>query len=206
VSATSLGSSSYLPPGYLAQLNATNPCGGSLSTDNVVVNVYENLGRARYHGLESNGSYPLHSHLFVDWSYDIQIATPTAIDPTVYANSPGLIIGTQYYGVPMHKGSLALRADNPRGISGQMVGYFTSQNNLNNLPGYVQVNGDVGADLGKGRLSLGAVNIFNKAPYDYGLQFIGLPQYQQPGNPMVPTELFGLPHPSVFFKYELRVR
>ncbi|MDQ6781382.1 MAG: TonB-dependent receptor, partial [Candidatus Eremiobacteraeota bacterium] len=205
VTAASLGSS-YLPPGYLAQLNAKNPCGGTLSSNNVVVNVFENLGRARYHGVESNGSYPLQSHLFLDWSYDIQIATPSVIDPTVYANSPGLIIGTQYYGVPMHKGSLALRADNARGISGQLVGYFTSQNNLNNLPGYVQVNGDVGADLGKARLSLGAVNILNKAPFDYGLQFIGSPQYQQPGNPMVPTELFGLPHPSVFFKYELRVR
>jgi len=204
VTATSLGSN-YLPPGYLAQLNAKNPCGGSLTTDNVVVNVFQNLGVARYHGLESNGSYPLRSNFFADWSYDIQLASPSAIDSKVYANSPGLMIGRQYFGVPMHKASLALRADNPHGVSGQLVAYFTSENNLNNLPGYVQVNGDVGTQFGPGRLSLGAVNILNKAPFDYGQQFIGISEFQQPGNPVVPTELFGLPHPSVFLKYDVRV-
>ncbi len=204
VSATSLGNN-YLPPGYLAQLNAKNPCGGTVTSDNTIVSVFENLGLARYHGVDANGSYPLQQHLFADWSYDIQIAAPSAIAPNVYANSPGLILGTQYFGVPMHKASLALRDDNPHGVGGQLVAYFTSQNNLNNLPGYVQVNGDVGVDTWHGRLSLGAVNILNKAPYDYGQQFIGLPEYQQPGIPVVPTELFGLPHPSVFLKYDLRV-
>lgn len=204
VTATALGPN-YLPPGYLAQLNAKNPCGGTVTTDNVIVNVFQNLGLARYHGLESNGSYPLRSDFFADWSYDIQLASPSAIDPTVYANSPGLMIGRQYFGVPMHKASLALRAENTHGVSGQLIAYFTSENNLNNLPGYVQVNGDAGVQFGPGRLSVGAVNILNKAPFDYGLQFIGVPQFQQPGNPVVPTELFGLPHPSVFFKYDVRV-
>ncbi|MDQ6825294.1 MAG: hypothetical protein M3007_07515, partial [Candidatus Eremiobacteraeota bacterium] len=151
------------------------------------------------------GSYPIRSNFFADWSYDVQIATPQAIDPAVYVNSPGLIIGSQYYAVPMHKASLALRLNHRSGISGEVVGYYTSLNNLNNLPGYIMVNGDVGAEVGRGRLTLGAVNIFNKAAFDYGLQFIGIPQAQQPGNPAVPTELFGLPHASVFLKYDVRI-
>jgi hypothetical protein len=117
-----------------------------------------------------------------------------------------LIIGSQYYLVPAHKGSVGLRLDDPRGVSGDLIGYFSGPNNPNNLPGYLMLNGDIRLKLGHGHITLSAVNMLGKFAYDYGMQFLGTPQAQQPGNPPVPTELFGLPPPSAMIQYEITTR
>ncbi|MDQ2817646.1 MAG: TonB-dependent receptor [Candidatus Eremiobacteraeota bacterium] len=197
----------YLPPGYLAQLNGPrNPCGQPITPDNVIATVTENLGRSRYRGMEADTSYPLTHTLAVNAAYNIQIATPDFVDQSVYSNSPGLIIGSQYFGVPQHKGSLGLRLDDPRGVSGDLIGYFSSANNPNNLPGYVMVNSDMRLKVGPGHVVLSAVNMLGKHVYDYGLQFVGLSQAQQAGTASVPTELFGLPPPSASIQYEITAR
>ena len=197
----------YLPAGYLAQLNGPrNPCGVPITLNNVIATVTENLGRSRYRGIEAEGSLPIARTVSFNAAYNVQIATPEFIDQTVYANSPGLIIGSQYYLVPAHKGSVGLRLDDPRGVSGDLIGYFSGPNNPNNLPGYLMLNGDIRLKLGHGHITLSAVNMLGKFAYDYGMQFLGTPQAQQPGNPPVPTELFGLPPPSAMIQYEITTR
>ncbi|MBC5827887.1 MAG: TonB-dependent receptor [Candidatus Eremiobacteraeota bacterium] len=206
VAASTLGAN-YLPPGYLAQLNGPrNPCGQTITPDNVIATVTENLGRSRYRGVEADLSYPLTRTLSADGAYNIQIATPDFVDQRVYSTSPGLIIGSQYFGVPQHKGSFGLRLDDQRGVSGDLIGYFSSANNPNNLPGYVMVNSDMRFKVGPGHIVLAAVNMLGKHVYDYGLQFIGGPQAQQAGNAILPTELFGLPQPSASIQYEITAR
>ena len=129
---------------------------------NIYVSEPVNGTNRLYQGYDITARLALGKDVTAIPSYSTSVSEYTAADPAFTVNGSTLILNSQIYGRPMHKGNFTLDAFNPPSnlefiANAQYVGV----NNSQHLAPYVNVSFGVTHPLGIGMLTLFETNVFN---------------------------------------------
>lgn len=136
-------------------------CPGSPGA-NVYVNEPVNGTNRLYQGYDVSARLALGKDVTAIPSYSTNIAEFTAADPLFETPGSTLVLNSQIYGRPLHKGNVTLDAFHPpSGLEFIANAQFVGVNNQNHLPPYVNVSFGVTHPLGIGMLTVFETNAFN---------------------------------------------
>ncbi len=157
-----------LPPEYFAQIVqfgmlATN-CGAGfvLPIQNLYLN--ESVGDTTrvYQGYSISGQIGFGPHIVIMPTYSTNSAVITAADQALLGPSSTTILGAQLPGRPLHKGNVTIDAQQPQsGLEFLANAAYTGYGNAQHIAPYVLVSAAISHQVGIGRLSLLATNLFD---------------------------------------------
>ena len=166
VTAASLGFDASNP--YIAALQArfASPlvCGAGAALSPSAIYLSEPIGGTsrRYQGLALSGRIGLNANVTLFPSYSLTEAVVTAADPRLGGVNSTTIIGGQIPGRPLHRAALTMDAVSPfTGLEFLANVNYVGSNNGQHVVPYALVNAGISRQLGNGRLTLFASNVFN---------------------------------------------
>lgn len=160
------GTSAGLPPGYVGQINAyfTQPtvCGSSLGLPTVYVNEFVGNTTRVYQGFDITARIALGRNVVVIPSFTTSSAVVTAADLRLLGADSTTILGSQIPGRPLHKGNLTIDINEPHsGIELLANASYVGPDNAQHIAPYALVNAGLSRQVGIGRLTFFASNVFN---------------------------------------------
>lgn len=178
VNADLVGSDVGLPGSYfndVANYFGT-VCGINAPAPQVYVN--ERIGDTTrvYQGYTATARIGIGPNVVVIPSYTTTVAQITAADPAYTGLDSTLILGEQIPGRPLHTGNLTIDAYHPRsGLELLANARYVGPNNGQHIAPYTIVNAGLSHQVGMGRLTLFASNLFNTESGNFSTL-----QYAQP--------------------------
>ena len=137
-------------------------CPTVLSGPNVYVSQPVNGTNRLYQGYDISARLALGKDVTAIPSYSTSTAEYTAADPLFTGTGSTLVLNSQIYGRPLHKGNFTLDAFNPpSGLEFIANAQFVGVNNSQHLAPYVNVSFGVTHPFGIGMLTLFETNAFN---------------------------------------------
>lgn len=157
-----------LPPGYFQQVvNAgllPTACGPGFVLPITSLYVNEQIGdTARvYQGYSLSGQIGFGPHVLIMPTYSVSSAVITAADARLLGAFSTTILGEQLPGRPLHKGNVTIDAQDPHsGFEFLTNAAYTGPNNSQHITPYTLVAAALSHQVGIGRLSLLATNLFD---------------------------------------------
>jgi hypothetical protein len=137
-------------------------CPTSSSAANIYVSAPVNGTDRLYEGYDVSARLALGKDVTAIPSYSTNSSTYTSADPTFTGTGSTLILNSQIYGRPLHKGNFTLDAFNPpSNLEFIMNAQYVGVNNSQHLAPYVNFSFGVTHPFGSGMLTLFETNAFN---------------------------------------------
>jgi len=137
-------------------------CPTSSSAANIYVSAPVNGTDRLYEGYDVSARLALGKDVTAIPSYSTNSSTYTSADPTFTGTGSTLILNSQIYGRPLHKGNFTLDAFNPpSNLEFIMNAQYVGVNNSQHLAPYVNFSFGVTHPFGMGMLTLFETNAFN---------------------------------------------
>jgi Carboxypeptidase regulatory-like domain/TonB-dependent Receptor Plug Domain len=200
----------YFPPGYVpaAQTIFQSAAGcatpAAFSQQNLYLTVPIAGTRRVYQGVQFSSGLRAGRSLVIEPFYNIQVVKELANDPRLINPFSVTIPGNQLPGVPLHRAGVTLDYKAPRSSIELLAdAQYVSENNSQNLPGYVTTDAGVAINFTHGTLTIAGTNLLNK----YGGVF-ATPQNAVPlptlGGPPLPTVARPLAPRQYSFTYSVK--
>lgn len=172
INALLTGASAGLPPGYASEVNQYymqgTVCGAAAALPTIYVNQLINNTNRVYQGFSLSGRVGIGPNIVVIPSYTTASAVVTSADALLLSANSTTIIGSQIPGRPLHRGNLTIDASEPHtGIELLANASYVGENNSQHLTPYTLVNLGISHQVGIGRVTLFASNLFNTEAADF---------------------------------------
>jgi hypothetical protein len=212
VNGTILAAEGFLPPSYLAAVQAlyaspagcAAPSGSAFGPQNLYFSMPIGGVRRVYQGVDLTGFLTV-GRLVVQPFYDVTSSTIASNDPRIVNPYSIVIPGAQVPDVPLHRAGVVLDVKAPHSAVEWLAdAQYTGANNPQHLPAYTSFDAGASATFARGTLTLAVSNLTNVFAGTFASPQNAVP-YVTAGGFSVPTIARPLAPRTVFVTYTVHL-